>query len=624
VNDKGDPKIVEVSNIYGVLESKLPMMVDRLDQASYAQVYEEVDYAIARAAYPWMGNKIKPSWGTAGELEFERIARINTRLGMMGRYITGTAGVRECTMGYTWYRVGIFYDDKVKASQREFFLKEFSKGIFIVMAGPEFVCCWTESMDDHLSMGMYSRGFGQDRRALGSSDIPIQKRINIWADLWDKYVRGSIPIGLLESEAFDAEAMSKLEASTTRFVEVALDTANQQTMQSIVGQTPTPQPIPGFSEMLQWYLGPLIQSIDGGTPALFGGGEGADNTVGATQIRLQQALERIGTAWLVSNKMFAEACSQAVRCCADNGNTEISSNSSEYGDITVNPENLKGNFKCKAETINGIPESGAQREAKILQILEMANSSQQIQSIVGTPSNAREIINGLHMDDVITVDEADSEDGAMETVEILLESEPLENPQWHELNRQYREMSEVHEQAKQLATQAAQEGRLHPEDTEQGQQLEQKVGEVKKQLDGTPQYLPSVEVPDDQSVDYATITATLFSFMQKPEFRKIRRAAAKEDGNNPDPKMKQNWAKFTNILLYWKANKELAEKFAKPVPAAPKVSLSGKLDPNTISELLGMAGIQVSPPKPEPSEQTQETIRRNPMAEIKTRTTRKL
>src|SRR5262249_46520528 len=158
----------------GILESKLPMMVDRLEDCGFAQVFEEMDYAVARAAYPWMGNKIKSSWGTAGELEFERIARINTRIGIVGKYITGTSGIREATMSYNWFRPGIYFDDKVNAAQREFLLSNFADGLFVVMAGPELCCCWNESLDDHLKLGMYTRGFGQNRRSLGSSDLPIQ------------------------------------------------------------------------------------------------------------------------------------------------------------------------------------------------------------------------------------------------------------------------------------------------------------------------------------------------------------------------------------------------------------------------------------------------------------------
>lgn len=623
VDGADDPRIVEVTTAHGVLETKLPMMADRLDQCGYAQIFEEVDYSVARATYWWMGSKIKPSWGTYGELEFERIARINTRIGIVGKYITGTSGIREATMGYMWFRPGMFYDDQITEEQREWLLSNFPDGLFLIMAGPELVCCWNESMDDHLSLGMFTRGFGQNRRALGSSDISIQKRINIWADLWDKFVRGAIPMGLMDSDAFDAEAMSNLEASTTRFVPVAVPEGRAMT--DLVGQTPAPTPVAGFQEIFQWYVGPLMQSIDGATPALFGQGEGEDNTVGATQIRLQQALERVGTAWIVTNGMFAKANCQAARCCAENGNTEIASTISGMGDVLISPQNLKGNFECEAETVNAIPENGAQREAKVLQILDMANQNPQVAALVATPSNAREIVKALHIDDVITIDEANSEDLALENIEILLDSEPLINPQYQQMSAQLEQLTQLHESAKALAIQTTQAGNPpHPDEIQQGGQLEQQVQQLEQQLKQTPQYLPSVEVPEDESIDYATIEATVFAWMQESDGRSLQRKSRVEpEGVGP------NWKKWTNVKLYWAANKAMAaQKAAQNVqPIPPKITISvpaDKFSGDTQSQVLSKAGIQVTGQDQTPQESETEVIQRTPYSEIKQRTKRRL
>lgn len=621
-NAQGDPKVVEVTTIHGVLETKLPMMVDKLDQCGFAQVFEEQDYAIARASYPWMGTKIKPAWGTFGEQEFERIARINTRIGIVGKYITGTSGIRECTMGYTWLRPGMFFDDKVQAEKRDFLLKSFPDGCFVIMAGPEFVCCWNESMDDHLALGMPTRGFGQNRRALGSSDIPIQKRINIWADLWDKFVRTAIPVTILDGDTYNTEAMAQLEANPGRFIPAI--PPEGKGIADTYGQTPSPTPIPGMFEMFQSYIGPLIQSIDGGTPALFGSGEGADNTVGATQIRLQQALERVGTPWIMANGMIAKAVTQAVKCCADNGQEEIFDSVPGVGDISVSPMNLKGDPQCFPETINGIPESGAQREAKVLQILDMANANPQIAAVIGTPSNAREIVSALHIDDVITIDEAESEDLALENVERLLDAEPLINPQWQQLSDQIGQMNEVHEQAKSMATQAVQSGQpVPPEIIQEGQQLEDQLNQAQQQLQQIPQYLPSITVATDESQDNGTIAATIFAWMQQPDGRNLRRMSEREQPGG------QNWNKWMNVFLYWSGNKDQAAKTAasnvQPIP--PKITISvpaDKFQGGMQAEILSKAGIQVSGPSDQPHEVEQETRLYTPISEITTKTKRRL
>jgi hypothetical protein len=270
-----------------------------------------------------------------------------------------------------------------------------------------------------------------------------------------------------------------------------------------------------------------------------------------------------------------------------------------------------------------IPESGAQREAKVIQILEMASSDPQVAGLISSASNAREIVKALHIDDVITINEADSEDLALEDIDILLESEPLINPEWQQLTEQLQQATVEHEGAKQQATALAQSGGVDPSIVQGGQQMEQAVQQMEQQLQQTPQYLPSVPVPDDQSLDYATIAATVFSYMQGSEGRRLRRAAAQESPDN-DPEHSANWKKFTNIMLYWKANKALAEKYTKGSPQ-PKLSVTGKLAPDQVTQLLMSAGINVNPQsQPEPQEQEIETIERGPYSEVKKTQRRKL
>ena len=601
----------ELSKVFGVLETKGPMMADKLRDWSYALCFEEIDYAVARAVYPWMGKKIKPAWGGSGELEFERIARINTRIGLAGRYVSGTEGIRETTMGYAWFRPGMFYDDSITDSQRDFLLQNFPDGFFGVFAGTELCCAWSESIDDHLELGMYTRGFGQSRRALGTGDLPIQKRINIWADLWDRYIRGSIAMTLLEDKAFDAEAVNQLESDPRRFLSVALDEG--QSMADVVGSTPQPTPIPGMDTMFQWYVGPLIQSIDGATPALFGGGEGQDNTVGATQIRLQQSLERFGPVWNEGNRVIAKAVEQAAKCCARNGNEELSDTVPGEGDITVNPALMKGDFECSPETSGQIPESGSQRQAKIVQILDMAQTNPQIAGLIGTPSNAREIINGLDLQDVITIDEANSEDGALEDIETLLSTEPLENPDYVQLNDELQQLGAEHEKLQVAAETLLAQGQPPVEEHIQaGEQMQQQIQQLQQQLQQTPQFLPYVPVSEKDDEDHATIKATVFAWMQDSEGRALRRLAPR------DPKAAKKWM---NISLYYDGHAAMAEKLAKPQAPPPKISITGKLSPEQQAQVLQLqAGIQTKPEDLNaPHEVEQETRVYTPVSEVSTK-----
>jgi hypothetical protein len=594
-------------------------MRDKLSDCAFASIFEEVDYAKARAMFPWVKEKISPSTGNNAENAFEKIARINTRSGLVSKFLTGTANMRDATICYSWQRPEIFYSTELKDDQREFFLKNFTTGLFAIVVNDVLVCCWEESMDDHLALGMATRGFGQNRRSLGSSDIPIQKRINVWAELWDKFIRGSIPITVLDDQAFSTEAMAELRADPQRFISAAVGEGDS--IQGKIGQTPQAQPLPGFLELFQMYTGPLLQSIDGATPALFGGGEGQDNTVGATQIRLNQSLERVGPVWMTLNEMFATAISQAVKCCADNGNANLSG-SYDDEDIDVKPENLKGNYKCKAETTNAIPESGTAREAKIMMILEMANSNQEVGAIIATPSNAREITKALHIDDIITIDEADSETKQLEEIELLVNASPLINPEWDQANKAHQELSSKHDLAKQLAVKATSSGQqISPDIIEQGNNMEQQVEQSEQQLSQLPQYIPSIPVEGDESVDHGTEAATCFSWMNGCDGRKLRSKALGKEFGDPD------YDHFNNVFLHWKGHKDMMKTINEQnqQPQVPKLSLTGKATPDIMSAIAAAAGLQVnkSSSTPPVAEQHTETINRTPFQEQKTKTIRK-
>jgi len=258
-----------------------------------------------------------------------------------------------------------------------------------------------------------------------------------------------------------------------------------------------------------------------------------------------------------------------------------------------------------------------------MQVLDMAQVNPQIASVIGSPSNAREIVKGLHIDDVITIDEADSEDKQLEEIEVLLESEPLMNPAYTELQSQVSALNDIHESAKSIAAQALQAGTLQPGDAERGAQMEQQLQQMQQQLQDTPQFLPSVPVAQDDSEDHTTEAATLFSWMQNPEGRSLRKAAT------PEPPGGENWKKWTNCYLHWQGHKQMAAKLAsqnaQPIP--PKITISipaDKMQGDTQAQVLQKAGIQVSAPSGQPHEVEQEVRAYTPMSEIVTKTKRKL
>lgn len=619
INSQGKEVVrtVEITSPFGVLETKLPMMRDSIHEMSYANIYEEIDYTTARSMFPWAEDKIEPSTGSSAETTFEKVARINTKSGLIGTFLVGTNSQRDSTVCYSWQRQGNFYAKEVKSGQRKFLLENFTNGLFAIVINDNLICCWEESMDDHLALGMATRGFGQNRRALCSSDIPIQKRINIWADLWDKYIRGSIPMTILDDQAFNTEAMAELRSDPQRFVSAV--PPQGQTVQSLVGQTPQAQPLPGFLELFQMYTGPILQSSDGATPTLQGNAEGPTDTVGGTQMRLNQSLERIGPVWMAMNKMTEVAVTQAARLCAENGEGEVTGLYDGDQDISVKPENLKGNFKARAETTNAIPESGTQTEAKLMMILDLANSNQGVAELISKPSNAKNIVLGLHLDNIITVEESGSVDKQNKEIIKLISESPLINPEWDKLNNQLSQLNQTHESAKELAIKATQSGQqLSPEIIQQGDQMESQVQQLTQQLSNIPQYLCSIPAETDESVDHATEADTCFQWMNDCDGASLRAKALNKEFGNED------WDHFNNVLLHWQGHTDMMKKISSQnqQTQVPKLSVSAKASPIQVSQILAAAGIQTDPnEKPNPTETETEEISRTPFHEVK-KTTR--
>jgi hypothetical protein len=283
------------------------------------------------------------------------------------------------------------------------------------------------------------------------------------------------------------------------------------------------------------------------------------------------------------------------------------------GDITVSPMLLRGNFECSPETSGQIPESGSQRQAKIIQILEMSQTNPALASVVQRPSNAREVINGLDLQDVITIDEANAEDGALEDIETLLSTEPLENPEYQQMVQQIQHLQSEQELLQTSAAQLLQSGLPpHEQHIQAGEGLEQEIAQLTQQLQQTPQFLPYVPVSQKDDEDHATIKATVFAWMQEADGRALRRLAPR------DPQAAKKWM---NISLYYDGHAAMSQKLQKAQAPPPKINITGKLSPEQQAQLLLLqAGIQTSPQELQAPHEVEQTTRvYTPVSEIEQR-----
>ena len=565
---------MEVSSLYGKLDHKVPLAVDTLKEMQFVQLYRDLDVAVVKAMYPWIADKIKPGSDGNSEVELDRIARENTRQAVLGAYVTGDSLQRHTVEKHTWFRPSMFMDEKVNDSVRAELLEAFPNGCLLVKAGANYAFSRNESVDDHIEIAHALGGKGQNRRALGSSLISIQKRINDWVDLQDDFFKRTVPKKWMNSEAFDVEALKKqtnVPGSTGAFLpQPGLTSADQYIMVE-----PTPQPQASLADFIKWFLTTLSEEISGALPSLFGAATG-ENTVGNAQIQRDQALQRIGCPWNNIQKLFASAARHAVKCAADcRDGKKITQSFKDAGTITVNTSNLAGNVLCYPESDPSFPESSAQREAKLKALVDSSASIPQMASWIFSPGNLPILQDGLRLKG-FKVEGASSITKQKNEFELLLRSGPMPNPK----------LQKVQETLQQAATemQPKMAAGMPPDPKELA--MVQQLTQMQKTL---PPLVSTVPVAQDESELHALEAATCLIWLNSSEGEKFKAGSP------------QQRAAHENVHLHWSEHVAMAKQIAlanAPPQKPPSESLSvdvSKMPPDVAVQALAKMGIKATP-----------------------------
>jgi hypothetical protein len=544
------PRGREVTTLHGKLDHKVPIAVDNLKDMQFVQLYEDLDVAIVKAKFPWIADKIHPGSDGNTEVELDRIARENTRQAVLGAYVTGDSLQRHTVVKYTWFRPSMFMDDKVNDAVRAELLEKFPNGVLLVKAGANYAFSRNESMDAHLAIAHPFTGKGQNRRALGSSLISIQKRINDWVDLQDDFFKRTVPKKWMNADAFDLQVLkseNNVPGSTGPF----LPQPGLTTMDQYIMVEPTPQPQASLAEFIKWFITNLSEEISGALPSLFGAATG-ENTVGNAQIQRDQALQRIGCPWNNIQALFAECARQAVGCAADcREGKQISQTFKGIGRISVNTSNLSGNVLCYPESDPSFPESSAQREAKLTGLVDTSNSNPSLAAWIFSPENLPVLQDGLRLKG-FKVTGATSITKQKSEFELLLRSGPMPNPQLLKIQQT------LAQAADEMGPKVAQGIPADPKEIAMVQQLQQ-------QQTTLPPMVSTVPVAQDESELHPLEAATCLSWMNSSEGQKFKWGTP------------QQRAAFANVHLHWSEHVAMAKKIAAanaPPDKPPSESIS--------------------------------------------------
>lgn len=568
------PRGREVTTLHGKMDHKVPIAVDSIKEMQFAQLYFDLDVTIAKSTFPWIADKIKPGGDGQSEVELDRIGRENTRQAVLGAYVTGDSLQNHTVVKYTWFRPCMFTSDKINDQVRAELFEAFPNGALLAKAGANYAFSRNESMDKHLAIAHALGGKGQNRRALGTNMISIQKRINDWVDLQDDFFKRTVAKKWMNAEAFDLEAIkdqTNIPGSTGGFMpQPGLTTADQYIMVE-----PTPQPQAALADFIKWFITTLSEDITGALPSLFGAATG-ENTVGNAVLQMDQALQRIGCPWNNIQDLFAECARQAVGCAADCREGKlISQTVPGRGRVSVNTANLAGNVLCFPESNPAFPESWSQREAKLLKMVDASTQNQVISQWLFSPANLPVLQDGIRMK-AFKVPGASSITKQKAEFELLLRSGPMPNPKVLQIQKA------LGQAAEQMQQQQATMQPIDPKEIAMVQQLTQ----LSKTL---PPLVSTVPVAQDESELHTVESAQCLDWMNSSEGQKFKYG-------NP-----QQRASYENVHLHWSEHMAQAKQIAAanaPPDKPPSESISADISkmPTPVAiQLLSKMKVNATP-----------------------------
>lgn len=557
------PRGQEVRTAHGKLEVKLtPMMANNLDEVDVLQYETEVSMSRAKGMFPEVSDDIKSGANGITEGEIAKLARQNVKLGMQSTYITSDSIADDVTVQRNWLRpselMGVT-DKKIRDS----LIQKCPDGLLVVYAGETFCYARNESMDDSWALGQAYSGDGQNRNAMGTSLLPLQKRLNNWLDLMNDLFIRCIPKKWFHNKAFNIQQIRN-QTNIPGDCDSFKPQAGLTNDQLILMEPPVtvPQNLPDF---IKSYSGELAELVSGAYPALAGGETGSNDTARGIAIQRDQALGRIGPTWHVIQNMEATAMRQAVRWGAKCRDKSINERVPGGDAVRLEVNDLKANILCFPQADENFPETYTQKQQRLMGLLDGSAKNPALQEVFFNAANLMFLKRMVALDELY-IPQVASFEKQLGEIEIMLKTGPVPNPQLVEAEQKIAAMK-----AKGV-------------DPAMLEQAEAQISQIQSQEQS------SIPVdPDTEDCD--TEAMACWQYLNSPEGRK-----AKQD-NAPG---------YNNVRLHFMettaAAKQKAAANAPPPqqkPASLSVNFKDIVSQNEADQALARVGITPDAKPPE-------------------------
>lgn len=550
-----EPRSQQVIECYGALETKLPIQAKNLDESDYIQLSREFDITRLKTKYPEFADDITASVAPTAQSDYVRLARVSINMGMRPSNMTNDAQTYNATECLTWARPSFF--EAVETEElKQWLFDTFTKGCMVSMVGTKVVEARNESLDDHWTLFHGRPGHGMHRPSLGYPLVSPQEKLNDCMDLVHESYMHLIP-RIWVDPRIDVDGVEKVDRAPGQYLK-APKVAEGKTIGDYFFAEPQLQLAEGLLVYIEKLFGEFSQFLVGAFPALFGGDTKSNDTAKGIESQRDQALGRIGLTWRSIKGGYAKMLKQAVIGVGEyqrgkfSGEVNAAEGKKEY--LEIDPNDLKGNIKCFADTDENFPESWVAQRAIWNALLAQSATNPVIARIVSLPKNWLVMKDKIGTPE-ITIPEAASERKQLGEIQELLAAEPLPNPLYQQAQIQLKKLAMA---------------RVPPEILQLAQQ---KVSTI-------PQLVSSV--PIDSLDNHPFEAAAIVTFASEPAGIKARQEKPK------------GWA---NLKLHWQehmtAIAQAAANAAANKPPSESINYKDLESADAKAQMLKQAGIHI-------------------------------
>lgn len=581
----------EVTWVGGKLETKVPILADEEHQMGWKRFQWEESVNRLRAQYPWVKEKIATQGNVGGMDQIDRMARINVRLAVQASSSSGEAWKNDATHTVTFYKPAE-YESIKDEGMREVFYDEFPDGLEVWHAGGQLAIVRNCRSAAHTKIIHATTGDGQNREAIGTNYLPLQKVLNANISLIDRYFRGGIARRFAAEPYIDTQLLNSQSNDPAKVTPVYLkDVGNGVKISDLTGAENVPQLNTSIMEFVQWLINGAPEAMDGASAELWGAADNdADEGVFRTaRLRRDEAKGVFTMPWLALCEAMCAISLQAIESAALNRTANISASIPGQKKLEIELSKLQGSVLVHPESLE-IPRTLAEQEEQAAALIEQSANVGLYRAIVSDPRNFPIFAKFPSLSDYSLpgLDQVEVQQGEFE---ILMKSGPVVNPAIAEIETQ---IAQVQQQI--VAAEGDGEAAT-PEGQQALVQLQQAVAQLQQQLKALPPQVSTMPVAQNTSQDHTIHAIVTLGMMNSPTGRKLK------NGNE------EQQAIYANLDLHWQEHMAAAQKLAPPKEMEFKGSVSidpSKFPPQAQAEMFQAMGLQVPPFALQPEDMTHE------------------